>query len=92
MDRVGRQPIRKLGPNDRLVKPLLGTIEYGVENKTLLKGIAAALKYTNDSDPQAVELQDSLNQQGVRKTVAHYTGLDENSAEVQTIESLYNQL
>ncbi|BEI25032.1 mannitol-1-phosphate 5-dehydrogenase [Vibrio fluvialis] len=92
VDRVGRQPIRKLGPNDRLVKPLLGTIEYGVENKTLLKGIAAALKYTNDSDPQAVELQDSLNQEGVRKTVAHYTGLDENSAEVQTIESLYNQL
>ncbi|OXE28984.1 mannitol-1-phosphate 5-dehydrogenase, partial [Vibrio parahaemolyticus] len=42
VDRVGRQPIRKLGANDRLVKPLLGTIEYGTENQTLLKGIAAA--------------------------------------------------
>ncbi|WP_172562661.1 mannitol-1-phosphate 5-dehydrogenase [Vibrio furnissii] len=92
VDRVGRQPIRKLGPNDRLVKPLLGTIEYGTENKTLLKGIAAALKYTNDSDPQAVELQTSLSQHGVTQTVAHYTGLDERSAEVQTIASLYNQL
>ncbi|MCV6038614.1 mannitol-1-phosphate 5-dehydrogenase, partial [Escherichia coli] len=62
VDRVGRQPIRKLGANDRLVKPLLGTIEYGTENQTLLKGIAAALKYTNDTDPQAVELQTSLKE------------------------------
>ncbi|MCG6221941.1 mannitol-1-phosphate 5-dehydrogenase [Vibrio diabolicus] len=92
VDRVGRQPIRKLGANDRLVKPLLGTIEYGTENKTLLKGIAAALKYTNDTDPQAVELQTSLKAVGVKKTLATYTGLAEDSVEVAQIESLYNQL
>ncbi|MBM5070416.1 mannitol-1-phosphate 5-dehydrogenase [Vibrio parahaemolyticus] len=92
VDRVGRQPIRKLGANDRLVKPLLGTIEYGTENQTLLKGIAAALKYTNDTDPQAVELQTSLKEVGVTKTLAKYTGLSEDSVEVAQIESLYNQL
>lgn len=92
VDRVGRQPIRKLGPNDRLIKPLLGTIEYGVANGTLLKGVAAALKYTNDSDPQAVELQASLQDVGVKKTLAHYTGLNENSKEIQQIEALYAQL
>ncbi len=92
VDRVGRQPIRKLGPNDRLVKPLLGTIEYGLENGTLLKGIAAALKYTNDSDPQAVELQASLKDVGAAKTIAHYTGLEESSNEVQTVVQLYSQL
>ncbi|EGQ9056353.1 mannitol-1-phosphate 5-dehydrogenase [Vibrio parahaemolyticus] len=92
VDRVGRQPIRKLGANDRLVKPLLGTIEYGTENQTLLKGIAAALKYTNDTDPQAVELQTSLKEVGVTKTLAKYTGLAEDIVEVAQIESLYNQL
>ncbi|MBR9873959.1 MAG: mannitol-1-phosphate 5-dehydrogenase [Vibrionaceae bacterium] len=92
VDRVGRQPIRKLGANDRLVKPLLGTIEYGTENQTLLKGIAAALKYTNDTDPQAVELQTSLKEVDVKPTVAKYTGLAEDSAEVAQIETLYNQL
>lgn len=92
VDRVGRQPIRKLGPNDRLVKPLLGTIEYGLENKTLLKGIAAALKYTNASDPQAVELQASLTKDGTAKTLAHYTGLNENSREIEQVVQLYNQL
>ncbi|EHZ2781971.1 mannitol-1-phosphate 5-dehydrogenase [Vibrio parahaemolyticus] len=92
VDRVGRQPIRKLGANDRLVKPLLGTIEYGTENKTLLKGIAAALKYTNDTDPQAVELQTSLKAVGVKKTLATYTGLAEDSVEVSQIEVIYHQL
>ncbi len=92
VDRVGRQPIRKLGPNDRLIKPLLGTIEYQLENGTLLKGIAAALKYTNDSDPQAVELQTSLKEVGTAKTLAHYTGLEESSDEVQKVVQLYSQL
>ncbi len=92
VDRVGRQPIRKLGANDRLVKPLLGTMEYNTDNQALLKGIAAAFKYQNDDDPQAVELQNALQQQGLRKTLAHYTGLDENGPQAQHIETLFNQL
>ncbi|MBW3695158.1 mannitol-1-phosphate 5-dehydrogenase [Vibrio sp. T187] len=92
VDRVGRQPIRKLGVNDRLIKPLLGTIEYGVKNDTLLKGIAAALKYTNESDPQAIELQQSIADNGIKKTLAKYTGLDEQSTEVEKIEVLFNQI
>ncbi|MGR5151003.1 mannitol-1-phosphate 5-dehydrogenase [Photobacterium swingsii] len=92
IDRVGRQPIRKLGENDRLIKPLLGTIEYGSSNSTLLKGIAAALIYTNETDPQAIELQASLTEHGVRPTLAHYTGLAQDSAEAKQIEALYLQL
>lgn len=92
IDRVGRQPIRKLGENDRLIKPLLGTIEYGTENKTLLKGIAAAFMYTNESDPQAVELQTSLKEKGLRPTLAHYTGIDADSKEAKTIETIFLQL
>lgn len=92
VDRVGRQPLRKLGPNDRLIKPLLGTIEYGTDNTTLLKGIAAALKYTNLNDPQSIELQASLKERGISKTLAHYSGLKENSVEVQKIEAIHHQL
>lgn len=92
VDRVGRQPIRKLGSGDRLIKPLLGTIEYGLENKTLLKGVAAALKYTNNSDPQAEELQTSLSKEGVKATLARYTGLDIDGVEISQIEILYTQL
>ncbi|HIH0490902.1 TPA: mannitol-1-phosphate 5-dehydrogenase [Vibrio cholerae] len=92
VDRVGRQPLRKLGANDRLIKPLLGTIEYGLPNGMLLKGIAAALKYRNSSDPQAVELQQSIEKEGVRSTLARYTGLAAESVEAQQIEALYQQM
>ncbi|MGL6170759.1 MAG: mannitol-1-phosphate 5-dehydrogenase [Vibrio sp.] len=92
VDRVARQPLRKLGENDRLIKPLLGTIEYGVPNNMLLKGIAAALKYRNSSDPQAVELQQAIEKEGVRSTLARYTGLAADSVEAQQIETLYNQM
>lgn len=92
IERVGRQPIRKLGANDRLIKPLLGTLEYGLENKALLKGIAAAFKYVNENDPQAVELQAHLKQHGLRATLAHYSGLSENSVITIKIENIYNSL
>jgi mannitol-1-phosphate 5-dehydrogenase len=89
VDRVGRQPLRKLGKDDRLIKPLRGTIEYGTANDTLLKGVAAALKYTNDNDPQAVELQQSIADVGIRKTLAKYCELAEDSKEAIQIEALY---
>lgn len=89
IDRVGRQPIRKLGANDRLIKPLLGTLEYGTGNAYLLKGIAAAFKYVNDDDPQALELQQSLRDKGLRATLAHYTGLAADSKEAKQIEAIF---
>ncbi|EPN5228011.1 mannitol-1-phosphate 5-dehydrogenase [Vibrio cholerae] len=92
VDRVGRQPLRKLSANDRLIKPLLGTIEYSLPNGMLLKGIAAALKYRNSSDPQAIELQQNIEKEGVRSTLARYTGLAADSIEAQQIEALYQQM
>lgn len=89
IDRVGRQPIRKLGENDRLVKPLLGTIEYGTANDTLLKGIAAAFKYVNSDDPQAIELQASLEEVGFLATLTKYTGLAAEGDEAIKIEKLF---
>jgi mannitol-1-phosphate 5-dehydrogenase len=92
IDRVGRQPIRKLGANDRLVKPLLGTIEYSTANDMLLKGIAAAFKYINSDDPQAIELQASLTDIGFLATLSKYTGLAETSAEAIKIEKLFLEM
>lgn len=92
IDRVGRQPIRKLGENDRLIKPLLGTIEYGTANDTLLKGIAAAFKYVNSDDPQAIELQASLESIGLLATLTKYTGLASDCNEAIKIEKLYLEM
>gem|GEM_PF-5351518 len=43
----------------------------------LCKAIAAALCYTNPNDPQAVELQKSIADQEITKTLEQYTGLND---------------
>lgn len=71
--RVGREPIRKLGKDDRLIRPLLGTLEFGVPHESLVKGIAAALCYRNDEDAQAVEMQRILAGDGAAAALAQFT-------------------
>ncbi|MGL6258524.1 mannitol-1-phosphate 5-dehydrogenase [Vibrio sp. WXL210] len=92
VDRVGRQPIRKLSPQDRLIKPLNGTIEYGLPNTHLIKGIAAAFHYKNDDDPQAVELQAMFAEKGFAETLAHYSGLNVSDEVVKLAENAYHAL
>ncbi|MDN2480182.1 mannitol-1-phosphate 5-dehydrogenase [Vibrio astriarenae] len=89
VDRVGRQPIRKLSPQDRLIKPLNGTLEYGLPNGHLIKGIAAAFHYKNDDDPQAVELQAMFAEKGFAATLAHYSGLNIDDEVVTLAEQAY---
>ncbi|MFA0476122.1 mannitol-1-phosphate 5-dehydrogenase [Vibrio breoganii] len=89
VDRVGRQPIRKLSPQDRLIKPLNGTLEYNLPNQHLLKGIAAAFHYKNDDDPQAVELQAMFAEKGFADTLAHYSELNVDAEVVKLAEQAY---
>jgi mannitol-1-phosphate 5-dehydrogenase len=92
VDRVGRQPLRKLGAQDRLIKPLLGTLEYDLPNEGLQEGIAAALHYRNAEDPQAVELQAAIETNGVATTLVQVTGLDSANPLVAAITARYQAL
>ena len=74
------------------LRPLLGTLEYGLPSDHLQEGIAAALHYRNEDDPQAVELQAMLAELGPARTLARVTGLDEHSDVVRTIVARYNNL
>lgn len=90
VERVGRQPLRKLSAGDRLIKPLLGTIEYGLPRQYLIKGIAAAMHYRSAEDPQAQELEKLLAEKGPQATLAEISGLDANSDVVAEAVSAYN--
>ncbi|OTP95254.1 mannitol-1-phosphate 5-dehydrogenase [Gilliamella apicola] len=90
--RVGRQPIRKLGSGDRLVKPLLGTFEYELKNNNLLIGIAAALNYRNDDDDQASDLTQQISNKGVVQTFCDISGIESNNPIVSQIEQLYTAM
>jgi mannitol-1-phosphate 5-dehydrogenase len=73
--RVGRSPIRKISPNDRLIRPALAAHGFGIPVPHLTNAVAAALLFDNEEDPEAVELHQSLQQAGVGATVERYTGL-----------------
>ncbi len=73
--RVGREPLRKLSPTDRLISPLTTAAGYGLPVDHLIVGIGAALHYDNAEDKQSVELQAKIAQLGVRTAAVQVTGL-----------------
>lgn len=89
VDRVGREPLRKLSYNERLIKPLRGTLEYGLPNDNLIRAIVTALHYRHETDPQALELQQSLADNSVAATVKKYTELQDDAVIAQIVAA-YN--
>ncbi|KEO84126.1 mannitol-1-phosphate 5-dehydrogenase [Tumebacillus flagellatus] len=90
--RVGRSPIRKISPNDRLIKPAAEAQERGLSANYLAKGVAAALRFDYPEDPEAVELQTSLREKGLTETLTAYTGLQADHPVHQAIVAQYEQL
>ncbi|RJE90527.1 mannitol-1-phosphate 5-dehydrogenase [Paenibacillus sp. 1011MAR3C5] len=76
--RVGRSPIRKLSPNDRLVRPALVAYELGIETPYLTKAMAAALLFDYQDDPEAAQIQQTISRDGISSAVTAFTGLEEN--------------
>ncbi|MBH3267898.1 mannitol-1-phosphate 5-dehydrogenase [Serratia ureilytica] len=92
VERVGRQPLRKLSAGDRLIKPLLGTLEYGLPHANLIQGIAAAMNYRSEQDPQAQELAELLNTLGPKAALAQISGLPAESEVVEEAVAVYNAM
>ncbi|WP_438271006.1 mannitol-1-phosphate 5-dehydrogenase [Sporolactobacillus mangiferae] len=73
--RVGRSPIRKLGPEDRLVKPAREAKRLGLSFTHLAQVIAAALRFDYTEDAEAAELQKQLKTKGVLAVLNQVSGL-----------------
>ena len=89
--RVGREPLRKLSANDRLIKPTVTAREHGFATPNLVKGIAAALRYNNPEDPQSVELQQAIAELGAAAALAKFSGLAQDDALIQEVMVVYNR-
>ena len=83
--RVARGPKRKLSPKDRLVSPATQLIERGKTPETLATVIAAALKFDFDGDPEAVEVQSYIKENGIESAITHFTGAEKGSKLYQLI-------
>ncbi|HWO97207.1 MAG TPA: mannitol-1-phosphate 5-dehydrogenase [Bacillus sp. (in: firmicutes)] len=91
--RVGRSPIRKLGPNDRLVSPAKQYTEIVKEQPIYLaKSIAAALLYDYQQDEEAAAVQETIQSNGLEAAIETYTKLDRETALARLIVEQYNLL
>ena len=89
--RVGREPIRKLSKGDRLVKPLLNSMSYGISTENLLLGVGAVLYYNNPEDPQSLKLQEIIKEKGIRGAVQEVSEISDENILI-SIESKYEQV
>ena len=90
--RLARDPIRKLGPTDRLVGGARLALKHGIEPEALSWGIAAGLAFDDPRDPQASRLQEMLREQGVDAVLAQVCGLDPAGPLAGMVRERYRQV
>jgi mannitol-1-phosphate 5-dehydrogenase len=75
VDRVGRQPLRKLSRSERLIGPAAELAERGIRPQHLLATVEAALSFDVPDDPESVELQHLLRTLTAAEATERITGL-----------------
>lgn len=76
VQRVGRQPLRKLSRHERFVGPAAEAAERGLGTAALVAAMSAALAFADPADEEAVRLQGMLRTLSADEMVAEVTGLD----------------
>ncbi|MDR6866273.1 mannitol-1-phosphate 5-dehydrogenase [Microbacterium resistens] len=77
VQRVGRQPLRKLARHERFVGPAALAAERGLATEALVGAMSAALAFAEPEDPEAVALQELLRTRGADALTVEVTGLDD---------------
>jgi mannitol-1-phosphate 5-dehydrogenase len=90
--RLGRDPIRKLQPADRLVGAANLALTTGQVPTHLAWGIAAALCFDPAGDPAAAEVQTLLRDRGLEGALSHLTGIAPASALGRAVVAAYEAL
>ena len=89
--RVARTPIRKLGYDERFIRPLREASERGLSYQALLQTIARIFKYDDQQDEQSVELQTLLAEKPLEAVIKQVTGL-ENAQLINEIKAAVDAL
>lgn len=75
LNRVGRSPLRKISPQDRIVKPLNYLFEQGLPHGELVNMAAYLLVYHDDTDAESIEKNNFITTNGVEEFLQHYAGI-----------------
>jgi len=74
--RVARDPIRKLGRDDRIIAAAELCRSQRIDSHHIATVCAAALRYDCPKDPSAVRLQTMIQQTGLSETLRRVSGID----------------
>jgi len=77
--RVARDPIRKLGSDDRIIGSINLCLDYGIFPENILKICAAAYNFDNSSDSIAINLQKMIADSGIEKVIKDISKIDPDS-------------
>jgi len=89
--RIGADPIRKLGREDRLVGPALICRGNGILPYFLSKVIACAFLFDQPEDKACQKIKKYIKVQGISETIAKYCGLEKEKDLVSLIKRIYKQ-
>ncbi|MHC1685694.1 MAG: mannitol-1-phosphate 5-dehydrogenase [Clostridiaceae bacterium] len=92
LSRVGRDPVRKLSGNDRLITPLKQCSELNVEANSILTGVAAGFLFDAADDEKAQGIQNDIESNGLENTISVVTGLSIEDSLVASIAKKYQEL
>ncbi|NJI61483.1 mannitol-1-phosphate 5-dehydrogenase [Microbacterium oxydans] len=76
VQRVGRQPLRKISRHERFVGPAAMAAERGLPTAALVAAVSAALEFDDPADEQSAELQQLLRTEEPAAFTARTTSLD----------------
>ncbi|HEU4849561.1 MAG TPA: mannitol-1-phosphate 5-dehydrogenase [Terrimesophilobacter sp.] len=77
VDRVGRQPLRKLGRHERFIGPAAELAERGATPSALLDAVGAALRFDVPADEQSVQLRSDLAAKPAEEFAREVYGLED---------------
>jgi mannitol-1-phosphate 5-dehydrogenase len=92
VQRVARDPLRKLGPEDRLIGSARLCLDQGIFPEHIAFICGAAYCYDYAEDPDAVALQKMIREHGIEDTLNDVSGVDGKSDLGKKILQSYEEL
>lgn len=90
--RVGREPMRKLSAEDRLVKPALRAVENDILPEGLIEAITAALFFDVKEDKQSQKMQKLISDKGAAAALEEITTISRESKLAEEILKKYEEM
>lgn len=89
VERVGKDPVRKLAPNDRLVGAARLCEQKGIEPVYIAVGLAAGYIFHPEEDTFAASVQETVKNSGIEAALKEFSGLDSNEPLAQRVITFY---